>query len=165
MTRITIIAIALMFLSVATLAIGQDSVDILPNYGIMDDNPIIGDPMFVDPENGDFRLKEGSPAIDAGITIPSVTTDKDGIIRPQSAAYDIGAYEFVAQVTNTPTSTGLGIVTEEIQVIRSSRPVTVEEALGLLGEIARGLAVEYRDGSLFVPICITFPEGAEIVAQ
>ncbi|WP_430931209.1 PDZ domain-containing protein [Saccharicrinis sp. 156] len=30
------------------------------------ENSILADPMFVDPENGDFRVKEGSPAFDIG---------------------------------------------------------------------------------------------------
>jgi hypothetical protein len=31
-----------------------------------DENSIVADPMFVDPENGDYRVKEGSPAFDIG---------------------------------------------------------------------------------------------------
>lgn len=43
----------------------------------------------------DFHLRPDSPAIDAGAPIPSVTTDFDGVKRPQGKGYDIGAYEFV----------------------------------------------------------------------
>jgi hypothetical protein len=58
------------------------------------------DPLFVDPENNDFHLQENSPAIDAGQTLTDVTTDLDGMLRPQGNGYDIGAYEFAA---STPT--------------------------------------------------------------
>jgi hypothetical protein len=32
-------------------------------------------------------------AVDAGIAIATVKTDRVGVARPQGAAYDIGAYE------------------------------------------------------------------------
>src|SRR3989441_106313 len=51
------------------------------------------DPQFVNPSALDFRLQAGSPAVDAG-TIPSIGLgDVLGIIRPQGAGYDIGAFE------------------------------------------------------------------------
>jgi hypothetical protein len=46
----------------------------------------------------------GSPAIDAGVDPAIVgvtlTTDYNGNLRPQGAAYDIGAYEFVVAPAN-----------------------------------------------------------------
>jgi hypothetical protein len=45
--------------------------------------------------NPNFHLQSGSPAIDAGVTIASLTTDFDGIARPQGSAFDIGAYEYI----------------------------------------------------------------------
>jgi hypothetical protein len=54
---------------------------------------IIGDPLFIDPENRNFRLTEKSPAINAGVkTI--YKKDLDGYPVPQKGAPDIGAYEF-----------------------------------------------------------------------
>jgi hypothetical protein len=54
------------------------------------------DPLFV--TNGsDYHLQSSSPAKDAGTTIATVTTDKDGNARPQGSAYDIGAYELLAR--------------------------------------------------------------------
>jgi hypothetical protein len=41
----------------------------------------------------DFRLRPDSPAIDAGLPLPEVTHDADGVARPRGAGYDIGAYE------------------------------------------------------------------------
>jgi hypothetical protein len=66
---------------------------------------LVTDPKFIDPSANNFHLQPNSPAIDAGITIPEVTTDFDGITRPQGNAYDIGAYEFVGnnQDTTPPT--------------------------------------------------------------
>ena len=52
------------------------------------------DPRFVNPSAGDFHLQSGSPAIDAGLTLPDVPCDHDGNKRPAGSAYDIGAYEY-----------------------------------------------------------------------
>jgi len=54
------------------------------------------DPKFVNASAGDFHLLPGSPAIDAGVALPNVTHDLDGIPRPQGEGYDIGAYEYVS---------------------------------------------------------------------
>jgi hypothetical protein len=47
---------------------------------------------------GDYHLRSGSPAIDAGIgsfnSISAPTTDLEGSSRPQGSGYDIGAYEY-----------------------------------------------------------------------
>ena len=40
-----------------------------------------------------MALLAGSPAIDAGLVVPGVTTDQRGVFRPQGAAPDIGAFE------------------------------------------------------------------------
>ncbi|MBN1673950.1 MAG: right-handed parallel beta-helix repeat-containing protein [Kiritimatiellae bacterium] len=63
---------------------------------VVADNLSTADAMFVDQGAGDFRLKAGSPAIDAGIALAEVTVDKDGIPRPQGGAADLGAYEFTS---------------------------------------------------------------------
>ena len=54
---------------------------------------IDADPLFTDPENGDYSLQDGSPCIDAG------TADIDGdgvddITDYAGSAPDMGAYEF-----------------------------------------------------------------------
>ncbi len=50
--------------------------------------------LFVDPAGGDYRLKPGSPAINAGVALPDVPDDLTGQPRPIGPAFDIGAYEF-----------------------------------------------------------------------
>jgi parallel beta-helix repeat protein len=51
------------------------------------------DPLFVNAARKDFRLQARSPAIGAGIALPAVTTDIDGVARPKEGACDNGAYE------------------------------------------------------------------------
>ncbi len=50
------------------------------------------DPLFVDPENGDFRLQSGSPCIDAADPLTAPEFDIDG--NPRGDTPDIGPYEY-----------------------------------------------------------------------
>ena len=50
--------------------------------------------LHTDPRLAEARLRAGSPAIDAGVTLREVPADFDGTTRPQGAASDIGACEF-----------------------------------------------------------------------
>ena len=52
------------------------------------------DPMLVDPAGANFRPRLGSPAIDWGRAVSSVTRDFDGCVRPRGAGYDVGPYEY-----------------------------------------------------------------------
>lgn len=64
---------------------------------------ITGNPLFVDAANGDFRLKCGSPALNAGSNayfapgatpnLSGYTTDVEGMARIQDTTIDMGAYE------------------------------------------------------------------------
>ena len=51
-----------------------------------------GDPKFVDPSNGDYRLQEDSPANGAGATYDGIGTDLDG--KAFAAPPSIGCYEY-----------------------------------------------------------------------
>ncbi|MBC7225945.1 MAG: right-handed parallel beta-helix repeat-containing protein [Thermoflexales bacterium] len=55
-------------------------------------------PLFLDPAAGNYHLRAGSPAVNAGIAIPWLTADIDGDPRPIGAGYDIGADEYIAWV-------------------------------------------------------------------
>jgi len=52
-----------------------------------------GDPAFVDPDAGDYHIKEASAAQDRGVAA-GVFVDFDGDERPRGGGYDIGADEF-----------------------------------------------------------------------
>jgi parallel beta helix pectate lyase-like protein/uncharacterized protein DUF1565 len=52
------------------------------------------DPLLVNPAGFDFHLKAGSPAIGAGLSLPNVPNDFDGVPRPPTGPYDLGAYLF-----------------------------------------------------------------------
>jgi|GEM_PF-1486409 len=68
-------------------------------------NNYTSDPIFVNgtginPAN--YMLAAGSPCIDTGIAVASVTTDFGGTARPYNSTYDIGAYEFNGPVVLPP---------------------------------------------------------------
>jgi|GEM_PF-1554402 len=56
-------------------------------------NPLLGPLQNNGGPTQTMALLSGSPAIDAGVIIPGLTTDQRGFPRPQGAAPDIGAYE------------------------------------------------------------------------
>ncbi len=58
---------------------------------IVNTDPITGQDPLLD---ADYHLQKGSPAIDAGTSVPWLTTDIDGDPRPSGPAPDIGADEF-----------------------------------------------------------------------
>ncbi len=51
-----------------------------------------GNPAFADPDAGDYHIRSGSAAIDAGVDA-RVSIDLDGEPRPTGSGYDIGADE------------------------------------------------------------------------
>jgi hypothetical protein len=49
--------------------------------------------LFVSPGGGNYHVKPGCAAVDLGASLPSVTNDLDGVMRPLGAAPDAGCYE------------------------------------------------------------------------
>lgn len=68
----------------------SDVNEVWPPTGIGNINE---DPLFVDPENGDYHLSKGSPCINAGI-FAWTFKDIDGQQRPFGPGFDMGADEF-----------------------------------------------------------------------
>jgi hypothetical protein len=62
------------------------------------------DSNFVDFENFDLRLREGSSAIDGGTSALAPSIDIRGVARPQGNSHDIGAYEFISDEGEHPYS-------------------------------------------------------------
>jgi hypothetical protein len=58
---------------------------------------ITNDPLFLDPAVTDYQLQAGSPCINKGFTLVSVTNDCIGQPRPFGGGWDIGAYEFIPE--------------------------------------------------------------------
>jgi Right handed beta helix region len=48
---------------------------------------------FVNASAHNYQLAPGSPALNTGVAIPEVSTDRLGVTRPQGSGYDVGAYE------------------------------------------------------------------------
>ncbi|MEM0268529.1 MAG: right-handed parallel beta-helix repeat-containing protein [Candidatus Korarchaeum sp.] len=70
-----------------------------------------GDPLFLRTgfgDEGDYHLREGSPAIDIGVTV-NLRFDLDGAPRPIGRGFDAGAYEFgstpTTRIKTRPSST------------------------------------------------------------
>ncbi len=55
---------------------------------------IVADPLFVDPEHGDYHLRAGSPCINAGI-VTNGKVDFTGLSAYKGKRHDIGAFEYV----------------------------------------------------------------------
>jgi hypothetical protein len=60
--------------------------------------------LFVDPAAGNYRLRPGSPARDAGLALTDVLTDFDGQPRPAGPAPDAGADEGAPTDTVAPSA-------------------------------------------------------------
>jgi hypothetical protein len=65
-------------------------------------NSIVGDPLMVDPENGDFHLLDNSPCIDYGLDL-GFNIDHDSLAVPYGSCPELGSFEFYGvQTVNQP---------------------------------------------------------------
>jgi len=81
---------------------GGDSVESLTEWRTLtggDANSLVATAadLFIDPANGDYRLRSDSPARDSGLNGMSAATDIRGAQRPAGLAVDIGAYEWLLE--------------------------------------------------------------------
>lgn len=61
-------------------------------------NLAVGSGAFVNAAADNYSLASNSLAIDTGVAIADVTTDRVGVLRPQGRSYDVGAYEFTPAI-------------------------------------------------------------------
>ena len=87
---------------------------------------ITTNPELVNPTS-DFSLQSGSPAIDAGSSNGTACADYIGTSRPQSAGYDIGAYEYQTTAGSSSSAAGTAVVTvtESAGTTYANLPITM----------------------------------------
>lgn len=82
---------------ISTLSTGVAAIvysDVIDGY--TGEGNINADPLFVNPDDGDLRLSEGSPCISLASEAAAPGADLLGVVRPQGAGPDMGAYEFLS---------------------------------------------------------------------
>jgi parallel beta-helix repeat protein len=72
---------------------------------------VVGNPQFLNAFAPDFHLTSISPAVDAGVTISTVTKDFDNVSRPQGCCYDIGAFQYQASQLSIPQNLRITSIT------------------------------------------------------
>jgi len=89
---------------------------------------LTNDPLFADAANGNFSLTGGSPCIDAGTALTSITNDITGMPRPLDgnndgvAAWDMGAYEYLNVLADSDHD-GL---TDTNELARGTSPINAD---------------------------------------
>jgi hypothetical protein len=66
---------------------------VLPQEAAAVSNRAVSEKSFVNVNAHDYRPTAHSPAVDSGMALQEVETDRAGMARPQGRAYDAGAYE------------------------------------------------------------------------
>jgi hypothetical protein len=66
----------------------------LPREASHSSNMAVDERAFVSATRDDYRLTQDARAIDRGVALEPVRSDREGNARPSGSAYDIGAYEW-----------------------------------------------------------------------
>jgi hypothetical protein len=80
----------------------------LPAEAAHSSNRRVAADAFVSVAAHNYALAAGSPAIDAGVALSGVTSDRSGTSRPQGSGYDVGAYEWVPPTGSGPVGSDDG---------------------------------------------------------
>lgn len=118
------------------LFISEEDRSKFEEYG-WDLNSVSGDPLFVDPENLDFRVKEGSPAFDIGFD--NFTMDTFGVQKPNLKA-----------IARTPSVDALHLQTEDSKAPSVSIMWKGATFRALEGEEFSAFGVSAEDGGLHI---------------
>jgi hypothetical protein len=127
------------------LVIDTNEAGINTGYTDFSDNrimPTVSTEFFKDVVNGNFELTENSPAKDAGIGSGYSLIDILGVSRPQGSAPDIGAYEYIGDITEPccgdgtcngdetcstcPTDCGTCPSTNSYTILKTNSPPTID---------------------------------------
>jgi hypothetical protein len=97
-----------------------------------------------------MALLPGSPAVDAGIAVPGITTDQRGVIRPQGHAPDIGAFEspYSAPLPVVENPQRLGVHMHPTRlVVRFSQPMDATSAAAMSNYVLVTAGADHRLGT------------------
>jgi len=106
---------------------------------------INADPLFRAPEDGDYRIQEGSPCVDTGSADSAPDEDIEGVYRPQGWAPDQGAYELPVGLAIT-TNGGANFATPD-QVVTLEGTRTYSRAVDVSSVGGEGGGVVYPTGT------------------
>ncbi len=98
-------------------------------YGNPGTNAILGDPLFEDATDKNFRLKEGSPAIDQATGSPQSTTDFFDIVRTEKG--DLGAIEKSDLTPVRPIILATETISEPNQELKLYPTIVGDEGINL----------------------------------
>ncbi|MFA6422329.1 MAG: PA14 domain-containing protein [Candidatus Buchananbacteria bacterium] len=122
-------------------------------------------PLFVNTIVNDFHLQSASTLIDQGMVIASVTADLDGTARPQSAGYDMGAYEYISKIvpipaptSTVPTSTATSTIPTSTQPVitpTSTVSTSTPTSTVVVPAVGTGLLGQYFNEKNFTALKIT----------
>jgi len=119
----------------------QASLERVQNKSNWDHNSLFGDAMFVDPENGDFRVKEGSPAFEIGFK--NFPMDQFGVKKPSLKA--------IARTPEIPYSNPKKQAASSVQ---PAKPLSITWLGGTLtalkGEEFSAYGVKKKDGGVAI---------------